>query len=156
MVMKSRCCSMNLMQIRCDVTAKARQACCSAIAIETGPTLRRAFHEQLRQTRGVLRSMAGALGIVIVIPDHTTLSCRAGSLPILPKRIDGDEQLYLLVDSWEVFDSQQALIAAGKTKGRAAAGPWGGNECRSASSRRSFRSGRKATMSLACNRLSKR
>jgi hypothetical protein len=71
----------------------------SAIAIETGLALRLVFHQPLRQTEGMLRSIAGALGINIAIPDHTTLSRRGGGLTVLPKRIDRDEPLHLLVDS---------------------------------------------------------
>jgi hypothetical protein len=79
--------------------ARGGQPRYSAIAIETGLALRLVFHQPLRQTEGMLRSIAGALGIDIAIPDHTTLSRRAGGLPLLPKRIDRDEPLHLLVDS---------------------------------------------------------
>src|SRR5205823_10402442 len=71
----------------------------SAIAIETGLALRLVFHQPLRQTEGMLRSIAAALGIDIAIPDHTTLSRRGGGLTILSKRIDRDEPLHLLIDS---------------------------------------------------------
>jgi hypothetical protein len=39
------------------------------------------------------------LGIVIPIPDHTTLSRRGGGLMILPKHMDRAGPLHLLVDS---------------------------------------------------------
>jgi IS5 family transposase len=71
----------------------------SAIAIETGLALRLVFHQPLRQTEGMLRSIATVLGVDISIPDHTTLSRRGGGLTILPKKIDRDEPLHLLVDS---------------------------------------------------------
>jgi len=71
----------------------------SAIAIETGLALRLVFHQPKRQTEGMLRSLAGALGIDIAIPDHTTLSRRGGGLTILPKRLHRDEPLHLLIDS---------------------------------------------------------
>src|ERR1700720_3453142 len=71
----------------------------SAIAIETSLALRLVFHQPLRQTEGLLRSIADVLGINIAIPDHTTLSPRGGGLTILPKRIDRAEPLHLLVDS---------------------------------------------------------
>jgi hypothetical protein len=48
----------------------------SAIAIETSLALRLVFHQPLRQTEGLLRSIADVLGIHIAIPDHTTLSAR--------------------------------------------------------------------------------
>ena len=71
----------------------------SAIAIETGLALRLVFHQPLRQTEGLLRSIADVLGVDIRVPDHTTLSRRGGGLTILLKRIDRDEPLHLLVDS---------------------------------------------------------
>jgi hypothetical protein len=71
----------------------------SAIAIETGVALRLVFHQPLRETEGLLRSMAGVLGIAIAIPDHTTLSRRSGGLTTLPKHIHRAEPLHLLVDS---------------------------------------------------------
>src|SRR6202790_354657 len=71
----------------------------SAIAIETGLARRLVFHQPLRQTEGLLRSIADVLEINIAIPDHTTLSRRGGGLTILPKQIDRDEPLHLLVDS---------------------------------------------------------
>jgi transposase len=71
----------------------------SAIAIETSLALRLVFHQPLRQTEGLLRSIADVLKIDIAIPDHTTLSRRGGGLVILPKRIHRTEPLHLLVDS---------------------------------------------------------
>src|SRR5271166_31661 len=71
----------------------------SAIAIETSLALRLVFHQPLRQTEGLLRSIADVLEIDIAVPDHTTLSRRGGGLTILPKRIDRAEPLHLLVDS---------------------------------------------------------
>ena len=71
----------------------------SAIAIETGLALRLVFHQSLRQTEGLLRSIADVLDIDIAIPDHTTLSRRGGGLAILPKTIGREEPLHLLVDS---------------------------------------------------------
>ena len=44
-------------------------------------------------------AIADMLKIDIAIPDHTTLSCRGGGLTILPRRIDRNEPLHLLVDS---------------------------------------------------------
>jgi hypothetical protein len=71
----------------------------SSIAIETGLLLRLVFRQPLRQTEGLLRSIAEVRGIAIAIPDHTTLSRRGGGLTILPKRIDRAEPSHLLVDS---------------------------------------------------------
>src|SRR6202521_4442956 len=71
----------------------------SAIAIETGLALRLVFHQPLRQTEGMLRSIAAVLGVDIAIPDHTTLSRWGGGLIIFPRRVERDEPLHLLVDS---------------------------------------------------------
>jgi transposase len=71
----------------------------SAIASKTCLAFRLVFHQPLRQTEGLLRSIADVLKIDIAIPDHTTLSRRGGGLTVLPKRIDRTEPLYLLVDS---------------------------------------------------------
>ena len=79
--------------------ARGRQLIYSAIAIETALVLRLVFHQPLRQTEGLLRSIADVLEIKIAIPDHKTLSRRGGGLTILPKQIDRDEPLHLLVDS---------------------------------------------------------
>jgi transposase len=79
--------------------ARGGQPIYSPVAIETGLALRLVFHQPLRQTEGLLRSIADALGIDIAIPDHTTLSRRGGGLTILTKRIDPAEPLHLLVDS---------------------------------------------------------
>jgi Transposase DDE domain len=71
----------------------------AAIAIETGLALRLVFHQPLRQTEGLLRSIADLLALTLAVPDHTTLSRRGGGLTILPKRIERGEPLHLLVDS---------------------------------------------------------
>jgi hypothetical protein len=70
----------------------------SAIAIETGLALRLVFHQPLRQTEGLLRSIADVLKVDIAIPDHTTLSRRGGGLTVMPNRVDPGEPLHLLVD----------------------------------------------------------
>jgi hypothetical protein len=50
----------------------------SAIAIETSLALRLVFHQLLRLTEGLLRSIADLLGINVAIANHTTLSRRGG------------------------------------------------------------------------------
>jgi hypothetical protein len=51
----------------------------SAIAIETGLALGLVFHQPLRQTEGLLRSVANMLEVDIRVPDHTTLSRRGAA-----------------------------------------------------------------------------
>ena len=71
----------------------------SAIAIETCLALRLVLHQPLRQTEGLMHSIADLLEVDIAIPDHPTLSRRGGGLTILPKCVDRTEPLHLLVDS---------------------------------------------------------
>ena len=55
---------------------------------KTGLALRLVFHQPLRQTDGMLRSIVETLKINIAVPDHTTLSRRGGGMTILPKLAD--------------------------------------------------------------------
>jgi Transposase DDE domain len=71
----------------------------SSLAIETALALRLVFRQPLRQTEGMLRSIAEALKVEIAIPDHTTLSRRGAGVTILPRLAQRDEPLHLLVDS---------------------------------------------------------
>jgi hypothetical protein len=62
--------------------------------------LRAVFRLVLRQTKGVIGSIIGLLGLELRVPDHSTLSRRATTLQV-PRpqlRRDGDP-LHLLVDS---------------------------------------------------------
>src|SRR5271166_734520 len=78
---------------RAPVTGKrGGQPIYSATAIETCLALRLVFHQPLRQTEGLLRSIASVLELDIAIPDQTTLSRRGGNLAILPKTIDREER----------------------------------------------------------------
>jgi Transposase DDE domain len=70
----------------------------SSIAIETSLALRLVFHQPLRQTEGLPRSIVNVLEVDIAIPHPTTMSRRSGRLTILPKCIDGTQSLHLLVD----------------------------------------------------------
>ena len=90
----------------------------SAIAIETGKlTLRLVFHQPLRQTEGLLRSIAALLDIEIAIPDHTTLSRRGGGLTVLPKSFGRDEPLHLLIDSTGLKDLRRGRVAGLQKRG---------------------------------------
>ena len=71
----------------------------SAFAIGTALTIRLVFHQPLRQTEGLLRSIADVLDVDIAIPDHTTLSRRGVGLTVLPRDIHRTEPLHLVVDS---------------------------------------------------------
>src|ERR1700682_697011 len=52
----------------------------SALAIATALTMRAVFHLALRQTEGLIGSIIRLLGLDLGIPDHSTLSRRAGTL----------------------------------------------------------------------------
>jgi hypothetical protein len=71
----------------------------SALAIETALTIRLVFHQPLRQTEGLLQSIANVLGLDIAIPDHTTSSRRGVGMTVLPRDIHRTEPLHLVVDS---------------------------------------------------------
>jgi hypothetical protein len=61
----------------------------SAIAIETGLALPLVFHQPLRQTEGLLRSIADALGVDIAIPDYTSLKVWCWRSVAHPRRHEG-------------------------------------------------------------------
>src|SRR5919202_5243909 len=70
----------------------------SALAITTALTLRAVFRLGLHQTEGLLESIVHLLGLELAVPDHSTLSRRAETLP-LPRLRSGSEPVHLLVDS---------------------------------------------------------
>ena len=70
------------------------------IAIEAALTIRMVFHLPLRQTEGLLRSLADLLKVDLPIPDHTTLSRRLQKLgEIQFPRLAADRPIHLLIDS---------------------------------------------------------
>ena len=79
-------------------TTRGGQPYYSALAITTALTLRAVFRLALRQTEGLIRSIIRLLGLDLAVPDHSTLSRRAETLPMLPPR-SSREPVHLLVDS---------------------------------------------------------
>ena len=71
----------------------------SDLAIETALILRAVFSLALRQTEGMIGSIVQLLGIDLPVPDHTTLSRRAGGLKVLQKARASSGPLHLIVDS---------------------------------------------------------
>ena len=61
-------------------TTRGGQPWYSALAIPTALTLRALFRLGLRQTEGLIGSILRLLGLELRVPDHTTLSRRAGTL----------------------------------------------------------------------------
>ena len=79
---------------------RGRPARYSELAIATALTLRAVFRLALRQTEGLIGSIMALLGLDLAVPDHTTLSRRAGTLQVSrPSRRHNGEPLHLLVDS---------------------------------------------------------
>jgi hypothetical protein len=79
-------------------TTRGGQPRYSALAISTSATLRAVFRLALRQTEGLIGSIIPLLGLDLAVPDHTTLSRRAGTLEV-PQALPGTHPIYLLVDS---------------------------------------------------------
>src|SRR5215217_4447925 len=73
----------------------------AAIAIETGHLLRLAFGRPWRQAEGLLRSLAGLLGLGIGVPDHTTFSRRSPGLALAASlaRAQGTGPVHVVIDA---------------------------------------------------------
>ncbi|MBK8177217.1 MAG: IS5 family transposase [Rhodospirillales bacterium] len=71
----------------------------SPLAITTGLTLRAVFRLALRQTEGLIGSILRLLGLDLAVPDHSTMSRRAGALAVPPRPRSATGPLHLLVDS---------------------------------------------------------
>jgi hypothetical protein len=70
----------------------------SALAITTALTLRTVFRLALRQTEGLIGSIIRLLGLDLAVPDHSTLSRRAETLPVV-RPASSSAPVHLLVDS---------------------------------------------------------
>jgi hypothetical protein len=70
----------------------------SALAITTALTLRVVFRLALRQTEGLIGSIIRLLGLDLAVPDHSTLSRRAETLPVVRPALSSSP-VHLLVDS---------------------------------------------------------
>jgi hypothetical protein len=80
-------------------TTPGGQARYSDLAIETSLILRAVFHQPLRQTEGLIGSLLGLMGLDLPVPDHSTLSRRAGTLAVAPQARTQSGPVHLLVDS---------------------------------------------------------
>jgi hypothetical protein len=79
-------------------TTRGGQPWYSPLAILTALTLRVVFRLALGQTEGLIGSILRLLGLELRVPDHTTLSRRAESLPV-PRPRPSRGPRHLLVDS---------------------------------------------------------
>lgn len=81
-------------------TTRGGQPHYSDLAIEMCLTLGLAFKQSLRQTQGLMRSIARLLGVAITVPDFSTLSRRGNGLTLRPKpKSKCDKPVQLVVDS---------------------------------------------------------
>ena len=80
-------------------TTPGGQARYSDLAIETALILRVVFRQPLRQTEGLVGSLLGLMGLDLPVPDHSTLSRRAGTLAVAPQPRGASGPVHLLVDS---------------------------------------------------------
>ena len=100
-------------------TTRGGQPLYSAIAIATALTLRAVFRLALRQTEGLIGSVIHLLDLDLAIPDHSTLSRRAGTLAVArPSSSAGP--VHLLVDSTglKLCGAGEWLVEKHRTSGR--------------------------------------
>ncbi|WP_425485352.1 IS5 family transposase [Azospirillum oleiclasticum] len=71
----------------------------SDLAILTALMLRAVYRLALRQTEGLLASLAQLLGLDLAVPDHSTLSRRAKTVTVPAAPATANEPVCLLVDS---------------------------------------------------------
>jgi hypothetical protein len=83
-------------------TTRGGQSWYSPLATLTALTLKAVFRLALRQTEGLIGSIIDLLGLILAVPDHSTLSRRAATLQIPRQQssagVDG-RPMHLLVDS---------------------------------------------------------
>jgi len=91
----------------------------SDLAIEMCLTLGVVFTQPLRQTQGLMRSIAKLLGVEVVVPDFSTMSRRGSSLKLQTKsRADNHAAIHLVVDSTglKIFGEGEWCVQKHKTK----------------------------------------
>jgi len=100
-------------------TTHGSQAVYSDLAIELCLTFGMVFKQPLRQTQGLMRSIAGLLRVEIEVPHFTTLSRRGNGLSLSPKALSkSTEPVHLVVDSTglKIFGEGEWLEQKHKTK----------------------------------------
>ena len=82
-------------------------------AIQTVLMLRTAFKLALRQIEGLMTPVLSLMGLTISAPDHTTVSRRAATSPVIPAPSVPPGPLHVLIDSTglQVFGAGQWLEA---------------------------------------------
>ena len=96
------------------------QARYADVAIQTTLMVRTAFKLALRQTEGLLASVITLMDLRISVPDHTTISRRAVTLPVIQANSVPHGPLHLLIDSTglQVYGAGQWLEAKHGAKSR--------------------------------------
>ena len=98
-----------------------RSATYSDLAIELCLTLGKVLKQPLRQTLGLMRSIATLLGVKIAVSDFSTLSRRSNGAILLPNpRTDNGASIQLVVDSTglKIFGEGDWLEEKHKTKAK--------------------------------------
>jgi hypothetical protein len=96
------------------------QARYSDAAIQTTLMVRTAFRLPLRQTEGLMSSVIVLMDLTISAPDHSTISRRAVTLPVIQPDLVPHGPLHLLIDSTglQVYGAGQWLEAKHGAKSR--------------------------------------
>jgi transposase len=96
------------------------QARYTGVAIQTSLMLRAAFKLALRQIEGLMTSVLSLMGLMISAPDHTTVSRRAVTLPVIQAPAVPHGPLHVLIDSTglQVYGAGQWLEAKHGAKSR--------------------------------------
>jgi hypothetical protein len=100
-------------------TTPGGQAVYSDLAIELCLTFGMVFKQPLRQTQGLMRSIAGLLGVEIAVPHFTTMSRRGNGLSLPPKTASKSAKpVQLVVDSTglKIFGEGEWLEKKHKTQ----------------------------------------
>jgi transposase len=97
-----------------------RQARYTDAAIQTTLMVRTAFRLPLRQTEGLMASVITLMDLTISAPDHSTISRRAVTLPVIQPGSVPHGPLHLLIDSTglQVYGAGQWLEAKHGAKSR--------------------------------------
>jgi hypothetical protein len=100
-------------------TTRGGQRKYSDLAVEICLTLGVVFKQPLHQTQGLMRSIAGLLGVEIAVPDFSTLSRRSSGLTLrATQKPGGGKPVHLVVDSTglKIFGEGDWLEEKHKTK----------------------------------------
>jgi hypothetical protein len=99
---------------------RSGQARYTNAAIQTCLMLRAAFKLALRQIEGLMTSVLSLMGLTILAPDHTTVSRRTVTLPVIQATSVPHGPLHVLIDSTglQVYGAGQWLEAKHGAKSR--------------------------------------